>query len=118
MRAHPTPDDSLVLERLAQRESQLLSSLTALHADDEPAAMQEVSDFKDQAQRSMDAERDRAQTLRLEASIEGVMAARQRLAQGRYGICTECGEPIDEGRLQALPEVALCRTCQARHEAP
>ncbi len=31
--------------------------------------------------------------------------------------CRECGEPIPQKRLEALPGVALCVRCQAEREA-
>ncbi|MDO5536285.1 MAG: TraR/DksA family transcriptional regulator [Desulfovibrionaceae bacterium] len=31
--------------------------------------------------------------------------------------CRECGEPIPKKRLEALPGVALCITCQEEREA-
>jgi RNA polymerase-binding transcription factor DksA len=40
--------------------------------------------------------------------------ARRALADGTYGICRECGRPIDPARLQAVPEAVLCIDCQ-RH---
>ncbi|HET9751466.1 MAG TPA: TraR/DksA family transcriptional regulator [Myxococcales bacterium] len=33
-----------------------------------------------------------------------------------YGLCEECGEPIAQGRLSALPEATLCAECQAARD--
>ena len=44
-------------------------------------------------------------------------AALERLAQGQYGICRDCGEFIGLQRLQALPFAQRCTTCQSRAEA-
>lgn len=41
-----------------------------------------------------------------------VNAARQRLAEGKYGICQKCGQPIPSARLKALPYATLCVHCQ------
>src|SRR5262245_18605626 len=41
-------------------------------------------------------------------------AAMLRLAEGRYGICGGCGQPISEARLAARPVTTLCITCAAR----
>jgi len=43
-------------------------------------------------------------------------AALERIQQGTYGICTSCGEPIEEKRLQALPWAEHCTECKAREE--
>ncbi|HKI64112.1 MAG TPA: TraR/DksA C4-type zinc finger protein [Burkholderiales bacterium] len=43
-------------------------------------------------------------------------AARARAADGRYGMCEDCGEPIPPGRLQANPTALRCAACQGRRE--
>ena len=42
--------------------------------------------------------------------------ALDRLKDGEYGICAECGEPIAPARLRAMPEVETCVRCQDRLE--
>jgi DnaK suppressor protein len=46
--------------------------------------------------------------------IRMIDAALQRIAAGTYGICANCGEPISEERLDALPATPLCLDCAAR----
>lgn len=43
---------------------------------------------------------------------ERILAALQRLAEGSWGRCAQCGRPIDEERLAARPEAELCREHQ------
>jgi DnaK suppressor protein len=38
-------------------------------------------------------------------------AAEDRLAQGRYGLCETCGQPIALGRLEARPTARTCIAC-------
>lgn len=52
-----------------------------------------------------------------QAEITRIRAALDRIAQGTYGICTTCGEPIGEDRLAALPDTPVCRTCAMEHAA-
>lgn len=40
----------------------------------------------------------------------------QRLIDGEYGKCQECGEPISEGRLAIRPYAVFCVKCKSRHE--
>lgn len=42
--------------------------------------------------------------------------ALQRLVNGEYGRCQECGEPIPEGRLKIRPYAIYCVKCKSRHE--
>ena len=42
--------------------------------------------------------------------------ALERLREGEYGTCEECGEAIAPARLKAMPEVTTCVRCQDRIE--
>ncbi len=48
--------------------------------------------------------------------VNRLSAALDRLNEGDYGTCLECGEPISPARLRALPEVQACVRCQDRIE--
>ncbi len=41
-------------------------------------------------------------------------AAMERLADGSYGVCERCGQPIAAARLAARPTATTCITCAAR----
>lgn len=47
-----------------------------------------------------------------EAALREVVDALQRMDCGRYGNCRECGSPVELERLEILPQVALCISCQ------
>ncbi len=58
-------------------------------------------------------ERQHAAAL-LEAAREQVAAvddALRRLAEGRYGVCERCGQPIGAERLAARPTAVTCVRC-------
>jgi DnaK suppressor protein len=40
----------------------------------------------------------------------------RKIAEGTYGICEECGEPISERRLTVIPTATLCISCQENKE--
>lgn len=46
-----------------------------------------------------------------------VQQALQRLAEGKYGICVDCGKEIPAERLKAMPEAIRCLEDQRRFEA-
>jgi len=46
-----------------------------------------------------------------EAGLRQVEQARQRLAEGCYGLCRRCGQPVEPARLAALPVAELCLHC-------
>ena len=39
-----------------------------------------------------------------------------RIADGTYGVCESCGNPIGKLRLQVFPRATLCVTCKQRQE--
>ena len=47
------------------------------------------------------------------AQIDRALA---RIADGTYGICESCGNPIGKGRSMAFPRATLCLTCKQREE--
>lgn len=47
--------------------------------------------------------------------LRDVNRALSRLDAGDYGICTNCEEPIDPRRLEALPYAELCVSCADQH---
>ena len=48
--------------------------------------------------------------------VNRLAAAIERLDDGEYGTCVECGEAIAPARLRAMPEVKTCVRCQDRLE--
>jgi RNA polymerase-binding transcription factor DksA len=63
-------------------------------------------------------ERERALTLRRDVEIElaEVADAVMRVERGRYGICEDCGRPVPDERLEALPATRWCVTHVEAHE--
>jgi DnaK suppressor protein len=53
---------------------------------------------------------------RIAARINVLTAALRRIAEGTYGICEDCGGPIEPARLAALPEATTCLRCQEKRE--
>ncbi len=44
--------------------------------------------------------------------LRNVRGALQRMAEGSYGICMHCEEPISPKRLEAVPWASFCIRCQ------
>ena len=39
-----------------------------------------------------------------------------RMDNGTYGLCEDCGAPIEPRRLEIMPQTSLCRECQSQRE--
>jgi len=51
-----------------------------------------------------------------ERLLKAIDAALTRIDDGTYGICSACGQPIDEERLEALPWTTQCIDCKRKEE--
>jgi DnaK suppressor protein len=76
----------------------------------------EIGDLYDSADNERDrqlshilTDRDRAKLLEIDEAIE-------RIEDGSYGICWECGKRININRLKILPLARLCVTCKSDTE--
>lgn len=55
-------------------------------------------------------------TEREAAELQAIERALQRVADGSYGLCLQCGAPIPAARLHAQPTAERCVSCQAAAE--
>ena len=53
---------------------------------------------------------------KLEEDLENIGDALKKTSEGTYGICSNCGKPIDPKRLEAMPEATLCIECSKRKQ--
>lgn len=97
--------------------------LASLQADIEAAAAarsrpvdRDVTDRQEDADLRQHAVVDEAQEERDLRELAQVEAALQRLQDGKFGDCADCGEVISASRLLAQPAAERCATCQAKHE--
>ena len=56
----------------------------------------------------------KATAQRRDAALRRIALALERLDNGDYGICLECGEPINPKRLEFDPTVLLCVDCASQ----
>jgi DnaK suppressor protein len=70
----------------------------------------------DDAQFLADEEVDEGLREQLQAELDAIARAEQRLAEGTYGLSVESGEQIPDGRLEAVPWAERTAEEQARYE--
>jgi len=49
--------------------------------------------------------------------LQAIEEALLRLDKGSYGVCRDCGEPIAEARLNAIPWTRVCITCKEKQNS-
>jgi RNA polymerase-binding transcription factor len=49
--------------------------------------------------------------------LQAIEEALLRVDKGSYGVCRDCGEPIAEARLKAIPWTRVCITCKEKQNS-
>ena len=106
--------------RLEARLAELVRTRAAILRSGEGMRGSELADIDqhpaDGASELYEEELDASERLLLEAEERRIDDARRALAEGTYGICRNCGNPIPSERLQAVPEAVRCLDCQRHFE--
>ena|SRR5919106_4084895 len=112
-------DPQRARELLQRERERIESELRALRADrgdgGELAGVDQHN--ADAGSDLFENERDQSLIERLERELEAVARAEQRLEEGTYGTSVESGEPIPDGRLEAIPWAERTAEEQGRLEA-
>ena len=107
-------------ERLASRRQTLRAEVQReLENSDDPRVIgfkNELAATDDWVLADILTDLDIAMVSRDIAELAEVEAALARMEDGRYGICSDCSEPIGWPRLNAQPTAERCITCQERLE--
>ena len=94
--------------RLNQKKQELTERLSRISAN---LRRGYEADSKERAKQLEDNEVVDALGNEARTEIAKISAALRRMDSGEYGICVECGLPIDEGRLNAYPYADECIEC-------
>jgi DnaK suppressor protein len=103
-------------KRLLEKERELLADISRVESAAREARSAEVEDPIDQVTSS---------EIKAVGFTEGTLAAQtlaqvrqalQRLNDGTYGTCIECGRSIEPARLNAVPWSAYCRDDQEKQD--
>lgn len=105
-------------EILAQRAASLQSEIrTEIEANSSYGDIAgNVTDLGDEAIADLLADVGNASVSRDIQELRAITDAQQRIKEGTYGLCPDCGKEIVYERLIAYPTAQRCEPCQARHE--
>lgn len=102
--------------KLEEEQARLNSEHAQLEADSGGQERREGSPFgkrEEEAAESAELEKRLALETRIRRQMVQVERALDKIKEGNYGTCDRCGQPIGEGRLEALPWASLCLKCKA-----
>jgi RNA polymerase-binding transcription factor len=102
--------------RLLAKERELLMGITRIELDGRRADIIGAQDLADQADNCYTKESLFQQSSNARNLLILVRAALRRDDVGDFGLCVECGEPVQRKRLEAVPWARHCVACQELQE--
>lgn len=103
-------------ERLLAKEQELLAGMSRFQNEARESRAADVEDPIDSVISSeAKAAAFRENTLNMH-TLQQVRNALRRMEEGDYGMCIDCGKPIEPARLEAVPWTPYCLTDQERHD--
>ena len=116
-----TIDREKVEARLRERAEEIARRRANMANANDGMRDGELADYDqhpaDQGTETFEQERDATTDILLADEARSVEIAQERLAEGTYGTCVDCGNEIPEARLEAIPEAIRCIDDQNRYEA-
>jgi DnaK suppressor protein len=104
-------------EQLETEYKRLTDELTQLQNNASSAEeRREGSPFgkrEEEATETLELEKRLALENRVRQEMAKVEHALEKVKNGTYGLCDNCGQPINPERLEALPQASLCLNCKA-----
>ncbi|ACO31482.1 MULTISPECIES: TraR/DksA family transcriptional regulator [Acidobacterium] len=103
-------------QKLVEQKTELERSVLATVRQGREPEMENRIDPADQAVMSYQQELIFSQGTNKHTQLSLVRLALERLEDGSYGECAECGEDISPRRLEAVPWTPYCISCQEKVE--
>jgi len=113
-----TANFKILRSRLESERERLIEEFEQLKASaNTTEERREGSPFgkrEEEATETLELEKRLALEKRIREQLVGVEHALHKFEEGTYGLCDNCGQPIDPARLEALPQASLCMNCKAQ----
>src|SRR6266496_2134488 len=108
-----TIDFNRMKARLETKRDELRSNIARLTEShpvptDPIEANEGPNDYEDVAVDFLEIQQEQSLLVNEQALLTEVLRALKRIENGTYGYCIDCGQPIPEKRLEALPWAARC----------
>jgi DnaK suppressor protein len=100
-------------ENYLRQADELKAEADALALEHEPGDVQFDEEGGEGGTANVDRELDLHLSAQARLAIEEIDAALAKIDAGTYGLCENCGKPIPDARLEALPHARLCVACKS-----
>jgi DnaK suppressor protein len=101
-----------VAQMLTQRRREVLGTLVREEEQLHWLAQNREIEFTERGQQAGEAERLARLDERTRWELSEIDAALDRLRQGRYGVCEDCGRTVSIERLKSMAAARRCAKCQ------
>ncbi len=103
-------------QRLLAREQELIEEISRFAGEARESRSAEVEDPIDQVTSSESKAAAFQESTLAAQTLNQVRAALQRIGDGTYGTCVECGRAIEPARLDAIPWTPYCLADQEKQD--
>ncbi len=103
-------------ERKREILSEVQEKIRDVRSESSSGKMNEVLDSGESSEADIQEDIEFALIQMKAETLSKINEALARLEEGAYGNCFECGEPISERRLRAMPFAVRCKDCEEARE--
>jgi DnaK suppressor protein len=109
-------DREEIRKTLWDMREKLISGISESPLPEALITQTDIGDLVDQAGDERERELSLLLSGRDKEKLLAINEALEKLREGTYGICEECGDRIGPGRLKVMPLAKFCVSCQAKLE--
>ena len=102
--------------KLLEKKREIGKKLSEFYNESKEVDSGVAQDLADKAESSYTKEFLLSLSASERAQLSKIDDALKRIDKDEFGLCTSCGRPIGEKRLNAIPWASLCIECQEKEE--
>jgi len=106
-----------LLERAAELRADIRRELLKRNVEHYADLAGEITDRSEESVADLLVDVNLAEISRDVEELRDVEAALERVGDGTYGVCSQCGADIEHDRLSAVPAASRCYGCQVEFES-
>ena len=105
-----------IKDMLMKKRGELVQEIARRSKASTESSAQDIGDILDSVSEERTRELDLILTDREKRKLAQIDDAIDRIEEGTYGLCEECGIKIPKARLKVLPFAIYCVECQEKNE--
>ena len=110
------PISKSIRDMLIKMRRELVEGISDSTLAEKDVLKRDIGDMYDHASNERDRELKLLLNERERDKLNNIDAALERIEDGTFGLCEECGEKIQSGRIKAMPFTLVCVQCKSIEE--